>query len=87
MGRVVKFTRPINYLGLPTLALPIPRGGGLPNGIQLIGRPFAEAQLFAIGQAYQREVPPEIARPLSVTGHALPRSSECSASSSYGSRA
>src|SRR6185436_15841706 len=34
MGRVVKFTRPINYLGLPTPALPIPRGGGLPNGIQ-----------------------------------------------------
>ncbi len=65
MGRVVKFTRPINYLGLPTLALPIPRGGGLPNGIQLIGRPFAEAQLLAIGQAYQREVPPEIARPIS----------------------
>ncbi len=64
MGRVVKYTRPINYLGLPTLTLPVPRGGGLPNGIQLIGRPFAEAQLFAIGQAYQREVPPEIARPL-----------------------
>ena len=64
MGRVVKFTRPINYLGLPTLTLPVPRDGGLPNGIQLIGRPFAEAQLLAIGQAYQREVPPEIARPL-----------------------
>jgi aspartyl-tRNA(Asn)/glutamyl-tRNA(Gln) amidotransferase subunit A len=64
MGRVVKFTRPINYLGLPTLALPVPRKGGLPNGIQLIGRPFAEAQLLAIGQAYQREVPAEIARPL-----------------------
>ena len=64
MGRVVKFTRPINYLGLPTLTLPIPRGGGLPNGVQLIGRPFSEAQLFAVGQAYQREVPPEIARPL-----------------------
>ena len=65
MGRVVKYTRPINYLGLPTLTLPVPRGGGLPNGIQLVGRPFAEAQLLAIGQAYQREVPPEIARPLS----------------------
>jgi aspartyl-tRNA(Asn)/glutamyl-tRNA(Gln) amidotransferase subunit A len=64
MGRVVKFTRPINYLGLPTLALPIPRKGGLPNGIQLVGRPYAEAQLLAIGQAYQREVPPEIAKPL-----------------------
>lgn len=64
MGRVVKYTRPVNYLGLPTLALPVPRNGGLPNGIQLIGRPYAEAQLFAIGQAYQREVPPEIARPI-----------------------
>jgi aspartyl-tRNA(Asn)/glutamyl-tRNA(Gln) amidotransferase subunit A len=64
MGRVVKFTRPVNYLGLPTLTLPVPRNGGLPNGIQLIGKPFAEAQLFAIGQAFQREVPPEIARPL-----------------------
>jgi aspartyl-tRNA(Asn)/glutamyl-tRNA(Gln) amidotransferase subunit A len=63
MGRVVKFTRPINYLGLPTLTLPVPRGGGLPNGIQLVGRPFAEARLLAVGHAYQREVPPEIARP------------------------
>ena len=41
MGRVVKYTRPVNYLGLPTLALPVPRNGGLPNGIQLIGRPYA----------------------------------------------
>ena len=63
MGRVVKFTRPINYLGLPALSLPIPRAGGLPNGVQLIGRPFAEARLMAIGQGYQRLVPPEIARP------------------------
>jgi aspartyl-tRNA(Asn)/glutamyl-tRNA(Gln) amidotransferase subunit A len=62
MGRTVKFTRPVNYLGLPTLTLPVPRNGGLPNGIQLVGRPFTEAQLFAIGQAYQREVPPELAR-------------------------
>jgi aspartyl-tRNA(Asn)/glutamyl-tRNA(Gln) amidotransferase subunit A len=64
MGRVVKFTRPVNYLGLPALALPMPRDGGLPNGFQLIGRPFAEAQLLAIGRAYQALVPPEIARPL-----------------------
>jgi len=64
MARVVQFTRPINYLGLPTLTLPVPRNGGLPNGIQLIGRPFAEAQLLAVGHAYQREVPPELARPI-----------------------
>ena len=65
MGRVVKFTRPINYLGLPTLTLPVPRQGKeLPNGIQIIAKPYAEALLFQIGAAYQRAVPPEIARPL-----------------------
>jgi aspartyl-tRNA(Asn)/glutamyl-tRNA(Gln) amidotransferase subunit A len=63
LGRVVKFTRPINYLGLPALSLPAARAGGLPNGVQLIGRPFAEARLLAIGQGYQRVVPPEIAHP------------------------
>jgi aspartyl-tRNA(Asn)/glutamyl-tRNA(Gln) amidotransferase subunit A len=63
MGRIVKFTRPVNYLGLPTLTLPVPRHGGLPNGIQLVGRPYSEARLLAIGHAYQREVPPEVARP------------------------
>ena len=31
---------------------------------QIIGKPYSEGLLFAIGQAYQREVPPEIARPL-----------------------
>lgn len=64
LGRLVKFLRPINYLGLPVLTLPVPRNGGLPNGIQLIGKPFAEGLLMTIGQAYQREVPPEVARPI-----------------------
>ena len=62
MGRVVKFTRPINYLGLPAITLPVPRGSGLPNGFQLVGKPYSEALLFAIGQAYQQEVPPEVAK-------------------------
>lgn len=62
MGRVVKFTRPINYLGLPTLTLPVPRGSGLPNGFQLVAKPYAEPLLLAIGQAYQQEVPPEVAK-------------------------
>jgi aspartyl-tRNA(Asn)/glutamyl-tRNA(Gln) amidotransferase subunit A len=62
MARVIKFTRPVNYLGLPALTLPYPREGYLPNGFQLIGRPFSEAQLLGLGAAYQREVPPEICR-------------------------
>jgi aspartyl-tRNA(Asn)/glutamyl-tRNA(Gln) amidotransferase subunit A len=63
-ARVVKYTRPVNYLGLPAITLPVHRDGGLPNGVQIIARPYAEAQLLAIGQAYQREVPPEIAKRL-----------------------
>lgn len=53
--RITKFTRPINYLGLP--ALSIPSGftkNGLPVGLQLIGRSFDEAMLLRIGAAFQR---------------------------------
>ncbi len=53
--RLTRFTRPINYLGLPSLA--IPSGftrEGLPVGMQLIGRSFDEAMLLRIGAAFQR---------------------------------
>lgn len=53
--RLTRFTRPINYLGLPSLA--IPSGftrKGLPVGLQLIGRSFDEAKLLRIGAAFQR---------------------------------
>jgi aspartyl-tRNA(Asn)/glutamyl-tRNA(Gln) amidotransferase subunit A len=53
--RLTRFTRPINYLGLPSLS--IPSGftkGGLPVGMQLIGRSFDEATLLRIGAAFQR---------------------------------
>jgi aspartyl-tRNA(Asn)/glutamyl-tRNA(Gln) amidotransferase subunit A len=53
--RVTRFTRPINYLGLP--ALSIPAGftkTKLPVGMQLVGRPFDEATLLTIGATFQR---------------------------------
>jgi aspartyl-tRNA(Asn)/glutamyl-tRNA(Gln) amidotransferase subunit A len=55
LPRITRFTRPVNYLGLP--ALSIPSGftkGGLPVGMQLIGRSFDEATLLRIGAAFQR---------------------------------
>jgi aspartyl-tRNA(Asn)/glutamyl-tRNA(Gln) amidotransferase subunit A len=53
--RLTRFTRPINYLGLPSLS--IPSGftqRGLPVGMQLIGRSFDEATLLKVGAAFQR---------------------------------
>jgi aspartyl-tRNA(Asn)/glutamyl-tRNA(Gln) amidotransferase subunit A len=53
--RLTRFTRQVNYLGLPALA--IPSGftkNGLPVGMQLIGRSFDEATLLRIGAAFQR---------------------------------
>jgi aspartyl-tRNA(Asn)/glutamyl-tRNA(Gln) amidotransferase subunit A len=61
MGRVVLYCRPVNYLGLPSLTLPYPREGQLPNGFQLVGRPFGESMLLRLGVAYQRAVPPQLA--------------------------
>ena len=49
-------TRPFNYLGLPTISAPCGFDhNGLPIGLQLAGRPFAEARLFQAVDAYQRD--------------------------------
>ena len=53
--RLTRFTRPINYLGLPSLAIPCGfTAKGLPVAMQLIGRSFDEATLLQIGAAFQR---------------------------------
>jgi aspartyl-tRNA(Asn)/glutamyl-tRNA(Gln) amidotransferase subunit A len=53
--RLTRFTRTINYLGLPSLAIPVGfTPAGLPVGMQLIGRSFDEAMLLRIGAAFQR---------------------------------
>lgn len=67
-----RFTRFVNALGLPALALPAGDDDrGLPVGLQLVGRPGADALLIAIGRMFQstthwhcrvpRAIVPEIA--------------------------
>jgi aspartyl-tRNA(Asn)/glutamyl-tRNA(Gln) amidotransferase subunit A len=48
------FTVPVNLAGLPGLSLPCGLSGGLPVGLQLVGRPFDEETLLRLGAAFQR---------------------------------
>lgn len=55
MGHFSRLTRPFNAFGLPVLSVPCGfSSGGLPIGMQLVGRPFAEAALLQLGHAYER---------------------------------
>ena len=45
------FNAPWSYAGLPTVVLPTGlTPGGLPVGVQLVGRPFAEAELLTVAR-------------------------------------
>jgi aspartyl-tRNA(Asn)/glutamyl-tRNA(Gln) amidotransferase subunit A len=49
-------TRPFNYLGLPSASIPCGFDpNGLPIGLQLTGRPFAEAQVLQAADGFQRD--------------------------------
>jgi aspartyl-tRNA(Asn)/glutamyl-tRNA(Gln) amidotransferase subunit A len=48
-------TRPMNYLGLPSVSLPMGFDtSGLPMGLQIQGRPFSEGTILKIADAFQR---------------------------------
>jgi len=56
LGKVGHCSRPVNFLGLPGLA--VPSGftkSGVPSSVQFVGRPFDEATLYRVGRAYERE--------------------------------
>ncbi len=51
---VLRATLPANVLGLPALALPVGMtSAGVPAGAQLIGKPWSDPLLLALGHAYQ----------------------------------
>jgi aspartyl-tRNA(Asn)/glutamyl-tRNA(Gln) amidotransferase subunit A len=58
-------TRPFNYLGLPALSAPCGFDpNGLPVGLQLVARPFAEAVILKAGEAFQRDTDWHKAKPV-----------------------
>jgi aspartyl-tRNA(Asn)/glutamyl-tRNA(Gln) amidotransferase subunit A len=54
IAQLTRLTRPINYLGLPALAIPAGfTNDGMPISMQLVGRPFSEEMLLGLGHVYQ----------------------------------
>jgi aspartyl-tRNA(Asn)/glutamyl-tRNA(Gln) amidotransferase subunit A len=52
---LIRFTRPFNLSGHPACALPCGvTAGGLPIGLQIVGRPFDEATVLRAADAFQR---------------------------------
>jgi aspartyl-tRNA(Asn)/glutamyl-tRNA(Gln) amidotransferase subunit A len=52
----LRLNRPFNFTGVPALAVPVGFGvEGLPLGLQLVARPWAEQKLLACAAAYQAE--------------------------------
>lgn len=48
------FTIPANMAGIPGISLPCGFADGLPVGLQLLGRPFAEADLLGVAHAFEQ---------------------------------
>ena len=52
---LIRFTRVFNLSGHPAASIPCGfTAGGLPVGLQIVGRPFDEATVLRVADAYQR---------------------------------
>ena len=52
------YTIGVNLAGLPGISVPCGfTRGRLPIGLQIIGKPFGEADMLAIARAYERDHP------------------------------
>ena len=49
-GALVRLTAPFNLTGLPALSVPFGKTGGLPIGVQVVGRWHDEASVLAVGR-------------------------------------
>jgi len=49
------YTSLAGLLGAPALTIPVGFAEDLPVGIQLVGRPFGDAELLALGEAVQEQ--------------------------------
>jgi aspartyl-tRNA(Asn)/glutamyl-tRNA(Gln) amidotransferase subunit A len=54
VGRITQYTRPFNFLGVPTISVPCGfTRNGLPVAFQVAAKPFAEPLVLRVAHAYQ----------------------------------
>jgi len=54
VGRITQYTRPFNFLGIPTISVPCGfTANGLPVAFQVAAKPFAEPLVLRVAHAYQ----------------------------------
>jgi aspartyl-tRNA(Asn)/glutamyl-tRNA(Gln) amidotransferase subunit A len=55
LAALINFTGPFDLTGFPAVSIPCGfTRGGLPIGLQLVGKPYAEASLLASARAYEQ---------------------------------
>jgi Asp-tRNA(Asn)/Glu-tRNA(Gln) amidotransferase A subunit family amidase len=56
----MRYSQWVNLTGNPALSVPVAKSReGMPIGVQLIGRPWEEELVLAVGRALEREMPPD----------------------------
>jgi aspartyl-tRNA(Asn)/glutamyl-tRNA(Gln) amidotransferase subunit A len=61
---LLRITRVFSTVGLPAISVPCGfTKGGLPSGLQLVGKPFSESLLLRVAQAYQDSTTWHLRRP------------------------
>ena len=64
IGQKPSFTMPFNVAGYPAMSICSGFGdGGLPVAIQLVGKPFQEATVFRVADAFEKATPFRDRRP------------------------
>ncbi|HMK15833.1 MAG TPA: amidase family protein, partial [Methanomicrobiales archaeon] len=51
-------TVPANLAGVPAVSVPCGKAGGLPVGLQVMGRPFADERVLEVAYAYEQGARP-----------------------------
>ncbi|MDN5925502.1 MAG: amidase [Hyphomicrobiales bacterium] len=68
IGSMTRWTRWLNYLGVPALSVPCGEdANGMPIGMQLVGRPGAEFRLLTLAAQFERVTPWHQRRPCALS--------------------